>query len=71
MSTIKPFNIFDMLDYNNINLDILTETVIICIYYLSLMLVFMDNIFPNGLNFVFQLKIIMVVFKDIVKYILN
>lgn len=27
MSTIKPFDIFDLLDYNNINLDILTETV--------------------------------------------
>ncbi|CAK77295.1 unnamed protein product (macronuclear) [Paramecium tetraurelia] len=26
MSTIKPFQIFDILDYNNINLDILTET---------------------------------------------
>lgn len=28
MVTIRPFNIFDTLDYNNINLDILTETVI-------------------------------------------
>ena len=27
MVTIRPFNIFDTLDYNNINLDILTETV--------------------------------------------
>ena len=26
MATIKPFSIFDMLKYNNINLDILTET---------------------------------------------
>lgn len=29
MSTIKPFDIFDILHYNNINLDILTETVIL------------------------------------------
>ena len=27
MVTIRPFNIFDTFDYNNINLDILTETV--------------------------------------------
>ena len=27
MVTIRPFNLFDTLDYNNINLDILTETV--------------------------------------------
>ena len=27
MVTIRPFNIFDTLDFNNINLDILTETV--------------------------------------------
>ena len=27
MATIRPFNLFDMLEYNNINLDILTETV--------------------------------------------
>ena len=26
MATIRPFSLFDMLDYNNINLDILTET---------------------------------------------
>ena len=26
MSTIRGFRIFDMLEYNNINLDILTET---------------------------------------------
>jgi len=26
MATIKPFSLFDMLEYNNINLDILTET---------------------------------------------
>ena len=31
MVTIRPFNIFDTLDYNNINLDILTETVIFLI----------------------------------------
>jgi len=29
MVTIRPFNIFDTLDYNCINLDILTETVIL------------------------------------------
>jgi hypothetical protein len=28
MVTIRPFNIFDTFDYNNINLDILTETVL-------------------------------------------
>lgn len=27
MATIKPFSIFDILDFNAINLDILTETV--------------------------------------------
>lgn len=27
MATIRPFSLFDMLEYNNINLDILTETV--------------------------------------------
>lgn len=32
MSTIKPFKIFDMLTYNNINLDILTETFNISFY---------------------------------------
>ena len=32
MSTIKPFNIFDMLNYNNINLDILTETFSVSFY---------------------------------------
>jgi N-terminal acetyltransferase B complex catalytic subunit len=29
MATIRPFNLFDTLVYNNINLDILTETVIL------------------------------------------
>ena len=27
MCTLRPFSIFDLLDYNNVNLDILTETV--------------------------------------------
>lgn len=32
MSTIKAFNIFDILDYNNVNLDILTETFNVSFY---------------------------------------
>jgi len=27
MATVRPFCLFDLLQYNNINLDILTETV--------------------------------------------
>ena len=27
MATVRPFTLFDTLQYNNINLDILTETV--------------------------------------------
>lgn len=71
MSTIKPFDIFDILHYNNINLDILTETVIILYYYFSLMLDSMENILQNGQNFVFQSKIILVIFKDIVIILYN
>lgn len=26
MTTMRPFNIFDMVEYTNVNLDILTET---------------------------------------------
>ena len=29
MASIRPFSLFDTLEYNNINLDILTETVYI------------------------------------------
>ena len=47
MVTIRPFNLFDTLDYNNINLDILTETVL---FELSFILDFMPNTFVNGLN---------------------
>ena len=32
MATIRPFQLFDLLEYNNINLDILTETVNIFYY---------------------------------------
>lgn len=26
MATIRPFSVFDMLHYNNVNLDVMTET---------------------------------------------
>jgi N-terminal acetyltransferase B complex catalytic subunit len=32
MATVKPFRMFDLLNYNNINLDILTETFNISFY---------------------------------------
>ena len=32
MTTIQPFSVFDLLEYNDINLDILTETYGIAFY---------------------------------------
>ena len=32
MATIRPFSIYDLLEYNNINLDILTETFAVNFY---------------------------------------
>jgi hypothetical protein len=59
MATIRPFSIFDTLTFNNINLDLLTETVIFLKIFLifkmehiffSLTLCSMVNTSPNGLN---------------------
>lgn len=57
MCTIRPFSIFDTFFFNNINLDIMTETVtndfnIKLLVNLSLIPLFMENILPNGLNIV-------------------
>jgi len=55
MATIKNMTMFDLLDYNNINLDILTETVssIIQIFILiSLTQSFTEYILFNGKSIV-------------------
>lgn len=56
MATIRPFSIFDTLTFNNINLDMLTETVKEkSLYFLlntSLTHFSMENTLQNGQNIV-------------------
>ncbi|CAD8145682.1 unnamed protein product [Paramecium octaurelia] len=56
MSTIKPFQIFDILDYNNINLDILTETFNVGLY---------GKYIAKWPEFVFPSKTSLAISKDI------
>lgn len=65
MTTIRDFSMFDLLDYNNINLDITTETVGFNRYYFILLKVWnsflwiiFDKVTGVLLDFSFKLRII-------------
>lgn len=77
MSTLKAFSIWDLLDYNRVNLDILTETVIKMInntiytyIFCSLIHFSMENIYQNGKNIVWHYGLALIIYKDIVIYII-